>query len=340
MKTSFALTALGSLHAFASAASLVEVLTSANAATLLALVKSDPAVLTALSTFSGTLFAPTDAALAATVASGFNASDISALSNVLAYHAVAGTPFSGAGFSGTEFLTTLQGNDVKVTGSAASGVQVFSAFGNPAATVMQSLPFDGGFVHVVNQTLIPPANVVGVAKTANLTSLVDAIVAAGLADTVSKLKNVTILAPTNEAFAAIASVAAGLSVAQLQQVLLYHVVPGIHYSTEIVKAVSLPAVPTSGNGTLNIAFNGTNVLVTGSGNKGPATVLLADVLADRVVVHVIDTVLLPSLGGSASVTTGMGPAASPTAIRTTSAMSGGFVASAGFASLAIVALFV
>ncbi|KAJ3071660.1 Stabilin-2 [Podochytrium sp. JEL0797] len=330
MKTSFAITALASLHAFASAASLVEVLTSANAATLLALVKSDPAVLTALSTFSGTLFAPTDAALAATVASGFNASDISALSNVLTYHAVAGTPFSGAGFSGTEFLTALQGNDVKVTGSAASGVQVFSAFGNPAATVMQSLPFDGGFVHVVDQTLIPPANVVAVAKAANLTSLVDAIVAAGLADTVSKLKNVTILAPTNEAFAAIASVAAGLSVAQLQQVLLYHVIPGVVHSTDIVKAKSLPAVATANNGTtLDIQFNGSNALITGKGNKGPATVALADVLADRVVVHVIDTVLLPPLGGAPATTT-MGLLSK----------SGGFASSAGFAALAVVALFV
>ncbi|KAJ3067140.1 hypothetical protein HDU98_009661 [Podochytrium sp. JEL0797] len=78
-----------------------------------------------------------------------------------------------------------------------------------------------------------------------------------------------------------------------------NVIPGVVYSTAIVKAKSLPAVPTANNGiALDIQCNGSNVLNDGKGNKGPATV----VLADRVVVHVIDTVMLPPLGGFAATT--------------------------------------
>ncbi|KAJ3123413.1 hypothetical protein HK100_011608 [Physocladia obscura] len=279
---------------------LVNVLTGAGENTLLALVASVPPVLTALESFNGTLFAPTDAALAATVAAGFNASDLTALANVLEYHAAPGTPFSGVGFTGSAFLTTLQGNPVEAV-PVSSGIQIHSAFGTPAANVVKSLPYDGGYIHVIDQTLIPPANIVDVATTANLTSLFSALTTAGLASTVAGLSNVTILAPTNAAFAAIASVAATLTVDQLKIILLTHVVPGIVYSTDVITAKSLSNVATLSSATLDIEFNGTNVLISAADNKSPATVVAADVLADKIVVHVIDTVLLPNL--SAPTTT-------------------------------------
>ncbi|KAJ3024512.1 UNVERIFIED_CONTAM: Stabilin-2 [Siphonaria sp. JEL0065] len=317
--------AFSALMALAQAATLIEVLTSAGSNTLLDLVKSDAPVLTALSTFKGTLFAPTDDALAATVKAGFNASDLTALTQVLTYHA-APAVFSGADFTGSAFLTTLQGNEIKAT-AVNSGIQIQSAFGTPAANVVKSLPFDGGFVHIVDQTLIPPSNVVVVAKAANLSALVDTIVAAGLAETVAGLKNVTILAPTNEAFAAIAAVAKTLTIDQLKQVLLLHVVPGIVHSTDIVKAKTLNGVATAATGaTLNISFDGTNVLASGAGNKSPAKVAVADVFADNVIVHVIDTVLLPQLGGA--------PSASTTSVKASSAS----VVGAGVAGLLVAAL--
>ncbi|KAJ3061849.1 hypothetical protein HDU98_002261 [Podochytrium sp. JEL0797] len=316
MKTSFLYT-LATLHlANAASHSLLDVLAASGETTnLLSLINSSPATLTALSNFSGTFFAPTDAALA------FSTLNLTNPTQLLAYHTVPTAQFAAANFVGTDFLATLEGNDVKIVEGEDSSVLVFSAFGNPPATVIKSIYFDTGYLHIINKALVPPANVVDVAKAANLTVLVDAIVAAGLADTVSKLTNVTILAPTNEAFA---RVAAGLSVAQLQQVLLYHVIPGVAHSTDIVKAKSLPAVPTANNGTtLDIEFNGTNVLITGKGNNGPATVVLADVLADRVVVHVIDTVLSPPLVGAATTTA-----------------AGVVSKSGGFAALAVIALFV
>ncbi|KAJ3120580.1 hypothetical protein HK100_012739 [Physocladia obscura] len=295
MKVTIAITALLQL---VTADTLVNVLTGANETTLLSLVTSVPTVLTALQTFNGTLFAPTNDALAATVNAGFNASDLTALANVLEYHAVPGTPFSGANFTGSAFLTTLQKNPVEAV-AVSSGIQIHSAFGTPAANVVKSLPYDGGYIHIIDQTLIPPANIVDVATAANLTALLTALTSAGLATTVAGLSNVTILAPTNAAFEAIASVAENLTTDQIKTILLTHIVPGIVYSTDIITAKSLPKVNTLSNQTLSIQFNGTNVLISGAGNKSPATVLVADVLADKIVVHVIDTVLLPNLTATA-----------------------------------------
>ncbi|KAJ3344525.1 hypothetical protein HDU83_005116 [Entophlyctis luteolus] len=286
--------------ALANAASLVDVLTSAGENTLLSLVQSDEAILTAVGSFNGTFFAPTDAALAATVAAGFNASDITALSAVLSYHAVSGTVFSGANFTGTTFLTTLEGSEVKVE-AVSSGIQIGSAFGATVANVVKSLPFDGGYVHVVDATLTPPANIATVATAANLTSLLSALKTANLTSTVAGLKIATVFAPTNDAFAAISSVIPTLTSAQLAQVLLLHVIPGkLVHSTDVVKAVNLTGVATASNYTLSVNFNGTNVLVSGTGNKAPATVIAADVLADQVIVHVIDTVLLPNFNSSST----------------------------------------
>ncbi|KAJ3237214.1 hypothetical protein HDU81_009836 [Chytriomyces hyalinus] len=303
------------------AASLVEVLTTAKESTLLSLVGTEPDILKALTTFKGTVFAPTDAALAATVAAGFNATDLAALANVLSYHISAGDGFSGANFTGAAFLTTVQGNEVKALGSA-EGVQIQSGFGTPLANVVSTLPFDGGFVHIIDQTLIPPANVVQVAKAAGLTSLLAALTSAGLAETVSKLSGVTILAPTDEAFAAVADVVKTLTPDQLKTVLLSHVVPGTVHSTDIVAAKSLPSVATSAAGSnLKVSFDGTNVLISGGANTTPAKVAVADVFADKVLVHVIDAVLIPDFKALATAVATGTAAKTATATATAAAAS-------------------
>ncbi|KAI8620837.1 FAS1 domain-containing protein [Chytriomyces sp. MP71] len=289
------------------AAGLVDTLTSIKANTLIALVKSEPDILKALSTFKGTLFAPTDAALAATVKAGFNASDLSALAQVLTYHVVPAA-FPSADFAGSAYLTTLEGSELKAV-KTDSGITINSA------SVVTSTPYDGGVIHTIDATLIPPANVVNVAASANLTSLISTIKAANLAATVGGLKNVTILAPTDEAFAAIASVVATLSLDQISQILLAHIIPGFVLSSDIVAAKSIAAVPTKdGAETLSVKFDGTNVLISAAGNKAPAKVIAADVLADNVIVHVIDTVLLPNLVSAS-------PSASASYVASTAAAS-------------------
>ncbi|KAJ3234512.1 hypothetical protein HDU78_005774 [Chytriomyces hyalinus] len=310
----FTAIAAAALIQLVNAASLVEVLTTAKENTLLSLVGTEPEILKALATFKGTVFAPTDAALAATVAAGFNATDLAALANVLSYHIAPGAGFSGANFTGAAFLTTSQGNEVKALGSA-EGVQIQSGFGTPLANVVSTLPFDGGFVHIVDQTLIPPANIVEVAKAAGLNSLLSALTSAGLAETVSKLSGVTILAPTDAAFAAVADVVKTLTPDQLKTVLLSHVVPGTVHSIDIVAAKSLPSVATSAAGSnLKVSYDGTDVLISGGANTTPAKVAIADVFADKVLVHVIDAVLIPDFKAIAAA-----PPVSATAAKTATA---------------------
>ncbi|KAJ3227731.1 hypothetical protein HDU81_006508 [Chytriomyces hyalinus] len=276
-------------------ASLISVLTENKATTLLSLVQSDKPILNALTDFKGTLFAPTDKALAASVAAGFNPKNLTLLSTVLKYHAIPTTVFAAKSFSGTQFLKSLEGDEVKASGSSAKGITITSAFGGNTANVVSSMAFSGGIVHFIDTTLTPPMDIVTVAKQAKLTALLNAIMTAGLVDTIVNLKTATVFAPSDQAFAAIS--ATKLSKDQLKQVLLMHVVPGkLVHSTEAAEAKNLPSVGTAASGQMiSVQSDGTTVLVKGGGNKNPAKVVVADVVVmGPLVVHVIDQVLLPA----------------------------------------------
>ncbi|KAI8620841.1 FAS1 domain-containing protein [Chytriomyces sp. MP71] len=290
-----------------------------NTNTLISLVKSVPAIMTALANFNGTLFAPTDSALAATVAAGFNASDLTAVANVLKYHVVpVNFPTSSFKAGSTAFLATLQGNEVKAVFSA-NGITINTA------KVMTSTPYNGGIIHTIDATLLPPANIVTVAQKAGLNLLLATATQVGLAATIAGLTNVTILAPTDAAFTAAAAAASALSPAQIKAVLLYHVIPGIVHSTDIMVAKNLPNVPTLLTGqTLAVSSNGTAVQVKGFASS--ANVVTADVFADHVLVHVIDAVLIPNVaaitaGNSTATASAMGSAMPPASKAATGAAS-------------------
>lgn len=113
-----------------------------------------------------------------------------------------------------------------------------------------------------------------------------AVVAADLVDTVNTTPNVTIFAPTNEAFQNIGSALGNLSTEDLTSILTYHVVAGtIGYSTGLTNGTQL----TTANGAmLTITVGDEGVFVNN------AKVVTADVLIANGVVHVIDQVLNPS----------------------------------------------
>ncbi|KAI9343567.1 FAS1 domain-containing protein [Obelidium mucronatum] len=258
-----------------SESNLVEVLTANKANTLLSLVKEDAPILKALSTFQGTLFAPTDAALAAT------------------RNTFAATPFSG-----TAFLTTLTGDEIQASGSSDTSIQLTTAFGSTPSKVIKSELFSGGIIHFIDTTLMPPTGIAMIAKQANLNALLTALTTAGLVDTVMGLGKATVFAPSDAAFAAVSGATSKLSPEQLKKVLLLHVVPNnMFHSTEFMQAKTIPSIPTAENETLSAMFDGMNVLVRGPGNSMGAKVVTADVLAmNGVIVHVIDAVLLPGAG--------------------------------------------
>ncbi|KAJ3400684.1 hypothetical protein CcCBS67573_g05218 [Chytriomyces confervae] len=285
--------ALLALVSFVNAASLVDTLLANNETLLVQVASSVPAVYQALSAFEGTLFAPTDAALTAAVVAGFDVSDKAKLAKVLTYHAVPTVQYDPSQFGRLTFLSTLEGSNVKAV-AVKNDVTIESAFGAPAAKVVKSVTFDKGIIHIIDSVLTVPANVVEVAKLAKLNQLLAAVSAVGLADTVAGLKDVTILAPTDEAFAKIAEVALTLTPAQIKDILLLHVIPKVVNSVQIQDAEFIGEVGTlSGKNTLDFEYTGKAVRITGPNGKSRATVVAADVLANGVIVHVIDSVLLP-----------------------------------------------
>ena len=133
------------------------------------------------------------------------------------------------------------------------------------------------------------------------TTLVAAVKAAGLVDTLKGPGPFTVFAPTNEAFAALPSGTVDTLLkpenkAKLTAVLTYHVVPGRLDAAALVAAVKggggTATLKTVEGDPLTVMTSGGKVLVKdASGNT--ATVTIADVNQSNGVIHVVDKVLLP-----------------------------------------------
>lgn len=127
------------------------------------------------------------------------------------------------------------------------------------------------------------------AETEALSTLVAAVEAAGLVETLQSDGPFTVFAPTNEAFAALPdgtleSLLLEENRDQLIQILTYHVVPGKVMSTDLSDGMT---AETAEGSSVTINVNNYGVTVDG------ASVVQADVEASNGVVHVIDTVIIP-----------------------------------------------
>lgn len=124
----------------------------------------------------------------------------------------------------------------------------------------------------------------------NFKTLVAALKAAGLVDTLKGKGPFTVFAPTDAAFAKLpAGTVENLlkpeNKAQLAKILTYHVLSGKVMSTDV--ATKIIDVKTVQGQTLKV--NGGYVITL----NGVSTVVIADIVTDNGVIHVIDTVLLP-----------------------------------------------
>ncbi|MBE9182015.1 fasciclin domain-containing protein [Oculatella sp. LEGE 06141] len=132
------------------------------------------------------------------------------------------------------------------------------------------------------------ADVVDTAVNAgSFSTLVSAIKAAGLVETLKGAGPFTVFAPTDEAFAKLPQgTVEGLlkDLPKLKQVLTYHVVSGKVMASDVVKLKSAKTV--EGSDVKIDASNGVKV--------NDATVTTPDVAADNGVIHIVDTVLLPA----------------------------------------------
>lgn len=118
-------------------------------------------------------------------------------------------------------------------------------------------------------------------------TLVAAVKAAGLVDTLKGKGPFTVFAPTDEAFAKLpAGTVEGLlkDPEKLKAILTYHVVAGKVTSADVVKLDSARTVQGS---SVKIAVHGDKVMIDN------AHVVKADIACDNGVIHVIDSVILP-----------------------------------------------
>jgi uncharacterized surface protein with fasciclin (FAS1) repeats len=135
---------------------------------------------------------------------------------------------------------------------------------------------------------ISMANIVQTAITAgSFKTLVAAVTAAGLVDTLSGPGPFTVFAPTDEAFAKLpAGTVEGLlkDIPKLTSILTYHVVPGKVMAADVTKLSSAKTV----QGQSLTIHNNHGVHIA------KALVTKADVVADNGVIHIIDSVMLPN----------------------------------------------
>jgi hypothetical protein len=133
------------------------------------------------------------------------------------------------------------------------------------------------------------------------TTLVAAVKAAGLVETLQSAGPFTVFAPINDAFAklpagTVESLLKPEAKATLVKILTYHVVAGNLDAAAVVKAIEAgkgsAKVTTVSGGTLTASLKDGKVILTDENGK-TATVVAADLKAGNGVVHVIDSVVLP-----------------------------------------------
>merc|ERR1712137_840668 len=166
-----------------------------------------------------------------------------------------------------------------------------------------------GVVHIIDTVMLPPAdvlesddeprkNIVELAQSVDtLSTLVAAVVAGELAETLSSPGDFTVFAPNDAAFAALPagtleSLLKPENKDQLVDILTYHVLPSQVLSTDLKFFQRVDTVEGKKLHVASVPLGGHAKLVK-VGSRLEATVIGADNLASNGVVHIIDTVMLP-----------------------------------------------
>jgi len=194
-------------------------------------------------------------------------------------------------------LAACGGEEDTAAPDSAATAEAPAASPDAGATAAADAPTVGG------APMLPTRNIVENASQApNLSTLVAAVTAADLGGTLSGAGPFTVFAPTNDAFGklpdgTVETLTQPAQKEQLTAILTYHVVPGNLTAAELTRQIE------AGGGTASLttvngaqltarAANGGVQLTDAAG--GTAMVTQADVTQSNGVVHVIDTVLMPS----------------------------------------------
>lgn len=171
---------------------------------------------------------------------------------------------------------------------------------NTTAQQMEAPVEETSNAMAMNETTEP--NIVEVAVgNENFTTLVAAVKAADLVETLSGNGPFTVFAPTNDAFAKLPAGTVDMLLkpenkAKLSSILTYHVVSGKYEAAAVIDAIKKNngkfTVDTVNGGAITLSLDGDKVMLTDA-NGGKATVVMADVAASNGVIHAIDSVVMP-----------------------------------------------
>ena len=172
-----------------------------------------------------------------------------------------------------------------------------------AGAMLIAIPAFAATVIVGGQPMFPEKNIVeNAVNSADHTTLVAAVKAAGLVDTLQGKGPFTVFAPVNNAFTALPDGTVDMLLKpenkdQLTKVLTYHVVPGKltfnDLKAKVKKAKGEAKFETASGDWLMAKMNGPNNIIVVDETGGMANITVYDVLQSNGVIHSIDKVLLP-----------------------------------------------
>lgn len=170
------------------------------------------------------------------------------------------------------------------------------------ALVFGATSFAQKTVMVGGAAMYPSKNIVeNAVNSKDHTTLVAAVKAAGLVETLQSKGPFTVFAPTNAAFdklpaGTVTTLLKPENLKMLQTILTYHVVAGKMNSLDIAKAIKMgngkATMKTVSGGTLTAWMKGKDLYITDE-NGGKSKVTIADVNQSNGVIHVVDAVVLP-----------------------------------------------
>jgi uncharacterized surface protein with fasciclin (FAS1) repeats len=241
-----------------------------------------------------TVFAPTDEAFAklpaGTVENLLKPENLETLKSILLYHVVSGKVMA-------EDVTMLESAKTVLGESVSIKEDMGKVNINDAKVILPDVESSNGVIHVIDSVLLPPEKLSDIIDTAiadgRFTTLVAALEAAGLVDTLKSEGPFTVFAPTDEAFAKLpAGTVENLlkpeNLETLKSILLYHAVSG--------KVMAEDVVMLDGK-KVDTALEGKQVMITVKDGKvylnDNVEIIITDIETANGVIHVIDAVLLP-----------------------------------------------
>jgi transforming growth factor-beta-induced protein len=266
--------------------------------TLVAAVQAAGLVETLKSEGPFTVFAPTDEAFAklpaGTVEDLLKPENLETLKNILLYHVVPAKVMAAdaVALDGQSAATALADNSFTI--SVKDG-KVF--LNDNVEVIITDIETSNGVIHVIDTVLLPEEKMADIVDTAvadgRFTTLVAAVQAAGLVETLKSEGPFTVFAPTDDAFAKLpAGTVEDLlkpeNLETLKNILLYHVVPGKVMAADAVALDGQSAATALADNSFTISVKDGKVFLNDN-----VEVIITDIETANGVIHVIDTVLLP-----------------------------------------------